>query len=136
MAAGQQLQVKVERRPVTLHYPGAEGVEFHDAVLVMTNPADEAAGDVGLHLSVRQDGKTLMDGAVDLVALGVSSEIAAVSTRLGHGMWNGIRPPGILPWSRSISHRRELPGGGTRVCWLSSVGWFFQEAPCSPSNKR
>ncbi|MDF1551739.1 MAG: hypothetical protein P1P84_01695 [Deferrisomatales bacterium] len=71
------IQISLERRPVTLHYPGADGVQFHDAVLVLSNPTGEAARDVGLHLRVLQGDAPLLDGPVDLSALGCQTEIAA-----------------------------------------------------------
>ena len=77
MTADNQLQIGLEPRAVTLRYPGAEGVQFHDAVLVLSNPTGVAAQEVGLHLRVLQAGTTLMDGPVDLAALGVTTEIAA-----------------------------------------------------------
>lgn len=77
MSPQDQIQIRLERHPVTLHYPGAQGVQFYDAVLVVANPGDGTANDVGLHLRVHQGAATLMDGPADLAALGVATEIAA-----------------------------------------------------------
>jgi hypothetical protein len=51
-------------------------VEFHDAVLVLSNPAAEPAEAVVVHLRVQQGGTTLMEGPLDLPALGVETSLA------------------------------------------------------------
>ena len=69
------LLITLEPHPVTLHYPGAEGVRFHDAILVLPIPGDAKAQDVELRLRVQQADTVLLDGPVDLSALGVAAGI-------------------------------------------------------------
>ena len=80
MATASPLHINLEPHPVTLHYPGAEGVRFNDAVLVLPIPSDAVAGDVALNLRVTQQDKTLVDGPVDLSALGVVANITPGQT--------------------------------------------------------
>jgi hypothetical protein len=135
MPANDQLQISLERRPVTLHYPGAEGVQFHDAVLVVSNPAGAPAEGVGLHLRVLQGDKTLMDGPMDLAALGAATEIAAgealrlsVFRALQHhvrGFGSKVNMFGykaVLNWSFRVE-ASLTPGPGEHCAGAWNVEW-------------
>ena len=76
MTEATRPRLVLEPHAVTLHYPGAEGVRFHDAVLVLSNPSEETVENVALQLRVLQADTTLLDETVDLKALGATAGIA------------------------------------------------------------
>lgn len=71
----ETILVELEKRPVTLHYPGAEGVVFEDATFVIRNEGAVQTEVIGLRMHVTQEDKVLLDGIVDLDALGVSGAL-------------------------------------------------------------
>ena len=75
MAMTATLELDVVAREVTLQYPGAEGVVFRDAVLVIHNTGVAPATGVGLQCLVTNEGRVLVDRQVDLTPLGFDSTL-------------------------------------------------------------
>lgn len=67
---GAKLSLVMEKSPVTLDYPGAKGVVFHDAVFVVKNDGDHSASAIWLQLKIEQGGKILFEGPLDPAELG------------------------------------------------------------------
>ena len=64
MPNAETLSMSVERREVALNYPGAEGVTFQDAVVVVKNEGSSPMGAVAFSLRIAQEGKVIFEGEV------------------------------------------------------------------------
>jgi len=69
MGGNPGLTLSVTPHEVELHYPGAEGVVFQDARLVVKNDSGERVGPLVLGLMVTQEGRELYRGDTPLSAL-------------------------------------------------------------------
>jgi hypothetical protein len=72
MSQESNLVLALGKRPVTLHYPGAEGVVFHDAVFTLRNAGQRTADRPKLQIKIAQAGRVLVESAVDLSGFDVS----------------------------------------------------------------
>ena len=77
LQTAQSLCVRLEKRDVALHYTGAEGVTFQDAVFVIGNKGPSPVGEVLLGLRVSQEGKECFEGNVRPAMLGKADGLDA-----------------------------------------------------------
>ncbi|HSH69937.1 MAG TPA: hypothetical protein VK997_08470 [Deferrisomatales bacterium] len=75
MAEMAALQLDLVAREVPLQYPGAEGVVFQDAVVVVRNTGAVSAARIGLLCTVVNEGKPMVDRLVDLTPLGFAETL-------------------------------------------------------------
>jgi hypothetical protein len=64
MPTASTLSLQIEKCAVALHYAGAEGVTFEDAVLIVENNGASTIGEVVLGLRVSQEGKVPFEGNI------------------------------------------------------------------------
>ena len=115
------LTLSLEQRSVTLHYPGAEGIVFHDAVFVLRNAGDRPADDLSLHVRIAQEQKPLAETRVDLSAFDVAPSLA---------------PGGEARVSLFRIMQKVVPGFGSKVNlfgYKAALNWTYQvsAAPCA-----
>ena len=77
MPPASALSVQIDKRDVALHYTGAEGVTFQDAVFVVENNGTSSVGKVVLSLGICQEGKLLFEGDVYPAMLGMDDRLDA-----------------------------------------------------------
>ena len=72
MPSTSTLAMLIEKRDVALHYPGAEGVTFQDAVFVVKNNGTSPVREVVFSLRIYQEGKMIFEGDVRPSLLGIA----------------------------------------------------------------
>ncbi|MBI5015359.1 MAG: hypothetical protein HZB55_07685 [Deltaproteobacteria bacterium] len=143
MSNPPSLKVDMENRPVTLHYPGAEGVVFHDAVLVVRNEGSLRIEAIDLKMRIAQGDNVLFHGLVGLASLGIAEaldpgEEAKLSVfrtmqRTVKGFGSKVNLFGYrvaLNWHYDVSAAPVAGPGGEEVCEARTwrVQWRPSEA--------
>ena len=64
MPTASAITIHTEKREVVLHYTGADGVTFQDAVVIVENAGDSTVKTIVFGLKVSQEGKVIYEGNI------------------------------------------------------------------------